>query len=134
MTVVERYSGLQSTLKVVGSEGCHFLVLCSIAEESSNKVLDLVEAIRVSQSKGWVAHDFLVRDAISLLNWMTGRKWTRKEVAKLETVRDNDYTEVVYYNPRTKLRHFRRRGFDTLDSSKTVSEGHIEKYYIYTVE
>ena len=134
MTLIERYSGIQSILKVVGSEGCHFLALCSIAEESTGKNIDLINTIRMSQSKGWVASDFLVRDALSFLNWLTGRKWTRKEVAKLGDIHDNDYTEAVYFNPRTGLRHFRRRGFDTLNSSKTVDEGHIEKYYVYTTE
>lgn len=134
-----RYEGFQTLCGVLKDEGCHFLVLCSIADEylaSRNKpYTDLINTIRMSQSKQWIDGDFFVRnDGTPILEYLTGKKWTRKEVVKLPEIRDNDYTEAIWYNPITRYHHYRRRYFDTLDFSYTVKNGYIEKYYIYTVE
>ena len=139
MTVQERYEGIQSVLKNAGDEGCHFLALCSIADEYNNEhgkpYLDLINAIRVCQSKRWIDKGFWVKnDGTPFLEYLTGIKWSRKEVVKLPVIRDNDYTEVVWFNPDTGFHHYRRRYMDTLEHSVTVEKGYIEKYYVYTAE
>ena len=135
MNVLDRYSGIQDVMKMVGSDGCHFLTLCSIAEEYLDRPIDFIGLIRCCQSKRWITNDFWVKnDGTPILNYLTNKKWTRKEVDKLPVIRDNDYTEAIYYNPATGLHHYRRRGIDTLSYSITVRDGYIEKYYIYTVE
>lgn len=135
MTTQQRYEGFQSIAKALGSDGCHFLVLCSIIEEYTGNPLDLIHVIRTCLDKGWITNDFTVLgDGTWILTYFTGAKWTRKEVVKLPVIRDNDYTEAIWYNPRTGYHHYRRRYFDTLDCSVTVKEGYIEKYYIYTVQ
>lgn len=132
--VKERYSGIQTVFKNCNLYGCHFLTLLSIAEESNNSPIDLIEAIRISQSKDWINSDFELTEktALSLLKYFTNKEWTRREVKKLPTIQDNEFTEVIYFNKRTGYHHYRRRGFDTLANSITVQEGVIEKYYIYT--
>ena len=132
MTVRDRYEGLQSTLLVCGDGGCHFLSLCSIIEDVNKQPLDLIDAIRTSMSKGWFSTDFTGKDAIAFLEHYTNKKWSRKEVDILPIINYNDYTEAVYFNPRTKIHHYRRRGYDTLNHSITVEEGYVEKYYVYT--
>lgn len=134
MTVKDRYSGFQTLCEKLNKYGCHFLTLLSIAEEESGKTIDLIEAVRLSQSKKWIDGDFTVtvEGSLKLLELYTGKKWIRKEVVKLPSViKDNEYTEAVWYNPRTNFTHYRRRGFDTLENSVTVAEGSIKKYYIY---
>lgn len=140
MTIKERYEGFQSRCGVMRDEACHFLVLCSIADEYNQSkgkpFIDLIEAIHTSINNKWMDKEFTVtvQGACDILNYLTGKKWTRKEVDKLPFIRDNDYTEAVWYNPKTEYHHYRRRSFDTLDYSYTVANGYIEKYYIYTVE
>lgn len=137
MTVKDRYSGIQTTLGLCHTDGCHFLTLLSIAEEESGKYVDLIDAIRVSTSKKWMDSEFTVtvQGSLDLLKHYTGKKWTRREVTKLPAIiKDNEYTEAIYYNPDTKYHHYRRRGYDTIVDSATVRNGHIEKYYIYTCE
>ena len=135
MTTKERYSGIQSILANCGSEGCHFLSLCSIIEEVNNKPIDLIEVIKLSQSKGWLDSFFFVKDGIKLLNFFTKKKWKREEVVKLpKTIADNEYTEAVYFNERTGFYHYRRRGWDTIVDSTTVREGVLLKYYIWSFE
>lgn len=140
MTTIQRYEGIQSVLKRCGNDGCHFLTLLSIAEQYRNlhmnkPEIDLIYAIRICRSKNWISPDFYVNnDGTPILEFFTCKKWTRKEVDKLPVIGDNDYTEAIYYNPSTQLHHYRRRGYDTLEYSKTVTEGSVEKYYIYTVE
>lgn len=137
MTVKERYSGIQSILKIAGDNACHFLTLLSIAEEESKASIDLIEAIRVGQNKKWMDSEFTVTvtGSLALLKYYTNKKWTRREVKKLPPViRSNEYTEAVYKNNNTGYTHYRRRGYDTLNYSVTVTEGYVEKYYIYTCE
>lgn len=133
MTIQERYSGIQTVMGMCNKYGCHFFVLLTIIEEVTKKNVDLIEAIRISMSKGWMKSDFEVRDGIAILNYFTGKKWTRSErLTKLPAIiKPNQFTEANYYNPRTKLEHFRRRNLDTLTSSVTVKEGSIRYYYIY---
>ena len=133
MTTLERYNGIQTMMGELFDSGCHFLVLLSIAEEESGAQIDLIEAIRISQSKGWMRSDFYVVDALSILRFYTHKEWVREEVKKLpKDILDNQYTEVVYFNKRTSFKHYRRRAFDTLENSTTVREGYVLNYYIYT--
>ena len=133
--VKQRYEGIQTILKACGDEGCHFLTLCTIAEEAIHRPLDLIDTIHLLQSKKLMTSDFFVNDdGTKVLSLLTdGKKWTRKDVEKLPPIGDNDYTEAIYFNPRTQLRHYRRRYMDTLKYSVTVEEGYIESYRIYTV-
>lgn len=132
MTVKNRYQDLQTMLKHCGNEGCHFLALCSIIEEVNQEPVDLIEAIKVCQSKGFIDYNFFVKAGDSLLEYFTGKKWLRKKVEVLPPViKDNEYTEVIYYNPRTECYHYRRRGFDTVTDSVTVKKGYIIGYYIW---
>lgn len=132
MKVKDRYFGLQTALKKGGDEGCHFLTLCSIIEEVNQEPIDLIEAIKVCQSKGFMDSNFFVKAGDSLLEYFTGKKWSRRKVEILPPViKDNEYTEAIYYNPRTEVYHYRRRGFDTVIDSVTVKEGYIIGYYIW---
>lgn len=136
MTVQERYEGFQTLAKVVNTDGCHFLVLCSIAEEYLGKNVDLLDAIRVSQRMKWIDEEFNVYEkGIPLLEYLTGRKWKRRKVTILPgVILANEYTEAHWVSANNPVGHFRRRYFDTLEFSRTVAEGHIDYYYIYTVE
>lgn len=138
MTIQERYEGLQTLALALHEDGCHFLTLCSIADEwrADHKLpyIDLIEAIRLCQSKGYLKEGFYVYDdGTNVLSLLTdGQKWSRRDVEALPVIRDNDYTEAIYFNPRTDFKHFRRRYFDTLSNSVTVKEGYIIGYRIYT--
>lgn len=140
MTVKERYEGFQTLALQLHKSGCHFLTLCSIADEYRHDrglpYIDLIWAIRTCQSKGLIDNEFYVKDdGTKVLSLLTdGRKWTRKDVEKLGQIRDNDYTEAEWFNPCTGFTHFRRRYLDTLSDSITVAEGYIKRYRVYTVK
>lgn len=134
MTAVrKRYEGIQTVLQVCGDEGCHFLTLLTIAEEQSGQKYDLIDTIHQCLAKHYIQDDFYVLKDTLILKMLTGKKWTRKDVEKLPPIGDNDYTEAIYFNPRTQYHHYRRRYMDTLKQSVTVLEGYIESYRIYTV-
>lgn len=136
MTVKEHYEHLQTIFGTANESSCHFLTLCSIAEEATGIWIDVVKAMFLLQSKGLMDSEFYIKDdGCKVLSLLTnGKKWTRKDVEKLPPIRDNDYTEAIYFNPRTQFKHFRRRYFDTLKDSVTVKEGYIIQYRIYTIE
>lgn len=133
MNTKVRYSGIQSLLQGLHfNESCHFLCLCSIAEEVNGAPIDFIGVIKLASVHNLIRKDFYVNDACALLSVMTGKTWVQGTASELpETIAANEYTEEVYYNPRTKFTHFKRRGYDTLDSSITVKEGYIKEYRIY---
>ena len=142
MTVKERYEGIQDIAEVFHNNACHFIVMLSIAEEElrdsgqKEAAIDLIDAIKVSQSKKWFSPNFYGNETqLKLLEHYTGKKWTRRQVKKLpSTIKSYEYTEAHYYNKSTGLEHFRRRGFDSKWNSITVRDGVIDYYNIYTCE
>ena len=124
-------------LKGIDSDGCHFLTLCSIAEDVLGAPIDLIEAVNIAYNENLIDKKdvFYVKDSCALLSVLTGKQWTRKEIAakdfKPEEVGEHDYTEAVYFNIETGFHHYRRRGYDTLVHSVTVEKGYIKKYYMY---
>lgn len=140
MTVKDRYSGFQTLMGHYNKDGCHFTVLLTIIEEKMQEMfpeykVDFVEAVRQCMSKGWMDKKFFVKDALAILKFYTGSKWSRRKVEKLPAeIKENEWTECNYYNPKTKREHFRRRSIDSLDNSVTVQNGYIRYYYIYNCE
>jgi len=142
MSLAIRYAGIQDKLKNIDKYGCHFLTLCSIAEEANqlltgNKLVkvDLIDAINLAISKNLINEDYEVQNNCGLLNFLTsGHTWAQTTVKILPNViKSNQFTEVVFYNDRTKFKHYRRRSVDTLFNSTTVKEGYVLEYRIYTV-
>lgn len=139
MTVKDRYQGLQTLFQVAHDSSCHFLVLCTIIEEKNRETnpdykLDLIEAIRLSMSKGYMKETFFVHDALEILKLFTGHKWSRRTEPTLPDLKPNEWSECNWFNPNTGLEHFTRRNINTLSDSRTVREGYIRYYYIYTCE
>ena len=129
-----RYNGIQDDLKNIHEYGCHFLTLCSIAEEYNNSPVDLIFAIQTARHNHVIDDEFTVLDNCKLLSLLTGVTWRQRTVKELPPViGDNEYTEVVYHNKRTGYKHYRRRSVDTLRNSVTVKEGYILEYRIYDV-
>ena len=135
MTTKQRYEGIQTSFQNANLYGCLFLSLLSIAEEYTHEKIDFIEAYRRCRSRGFIDDDFFCKDQEAILYDLTGTKWKKKVMLKLpEIVPDLMYTVEKWYNPRTNLTHFKRRGFDTLSASVTVREGYIKEYYTYTAE
>lgn len=131
MDVRERYEGLQTRLDGIDSDGCYFLSLLSVAEEACGRKIDLIDAVNLARRRKLVEEKFYVLDPCALLSALAGGRWTRKVVETLGEVKDNEYTVAKWRNERTGFTHFRRRYFDTLESSVTVKEGRIVGYYVF---
>lgn len=128
-----RYTGIQTKLSKIGSDGCLFLCLCSIIEEVTGNPCDIIGMVQECMAKNWLLNDFTVNDSLAILKAYTGKSFRRVEVNKLpEIIRDNEFTVEKWFNLRTGYTHFKRRFTDTLASSVTVKEGSIKEYYIYS--
>lgn len=135
MNVKERYNGVQTVFEKAGDYACLFLSLLSIAEEYTGLPVDFIVAYRKCIELGLIDKDFFCNDQKKILYEFTGKKWRKTVVKKLpDPVPDEMFTVEKWYNPRTDFTHFKRRAFDTLESSVTVKEGHIKEYYCYSVE
>lgn len=131
--IAVRYSGMQDDFLLLGNYGCHFLVLCSIAEEFNNEQVDVLTALQLARNTHLIDDTCFVLDNCKLLEKLTHKKWTMRTVRALPVViADNEYTELVFHNKRTGCKHYRRRAVDTLRNSLTVKEGYILEYRIYT--
>lgn len=130
-----RYSGIQTHLKNISEYGCHFLTLCSIAEEATNTKIDLIDAVNKAISNNLIDNEYTVLNNIALLQILCNNKykWVETRVRRLPaTIKDNEYTECVYTFGRSI--HYRRRAVDTIINSNTVANGQITEYRIYTCE
>lgn len=131
--VRDRYEGIQTLLKNCGDSGCLFLSVLSIAEEVADVSFDLINTIHICLQKKWITDGFECLDSLAILNYLTGKIWSRREVTCLTgDVAYNEYTVANYFNPRTGIIHRRRRGYDTIKNSVTVREGSILTYYVYS--
>lgn len=128
-----RYEGIQNKLWNI-REGCFFLSLCSVAEEYNKSKIDLIDAVNLVFSKNLVTSDYWIKNDVKILKLLTGveniTKRTSKTCGKLK---DNEYSIAKYLNKEKTANHFRRRYFDVYTNSKTVSEGTLVEYYIYTI-
>ena len=135
MNVKERYNGIQTVFEKAGESGCLFLSLLSIAEEYTGLPVDFIVAYRKCLELGLIEKDFFCNDHEKILYEFTGKKWKKTVLKELpDPVPENMYTVQKWFNERTGLTHFKRRGFDTLECSITVKEGYIKEYYCYSVE
>lgn len=134
MNVQERYNGIQTAMKNAGESACLFLSLLSIAEEYTGLPVDFIVAYRKCIDLGLIEKDFFCNNQEKILHTFTGEKWNKTIVKELpSSVPEGMFTVEKWFNERTGLTHFRRRGFDTLESSVTVREGYIKEYYCYSV-
>lgn len=133
-----RYKGIQTKLQNIGDDGCLFLSLCSVAEDAMGRPVDLIDAVNACFMRHLLRSDYYVHNSVAVLEAICGPtyEWTTYtdiSPSMLTAKRaDNEYTIVRYYNPRTKLAHFRRRDVDTLESSVTVEEGAISEVRVYS--
>lgn len=135
MNVKERYNGIQTVFGKAGESACLFLSLLSIAEEYTGLPVDFIVAYRKCIDLDLIEKDFFCNDQQKILYELTGTKWKKTVVKELpDSVPESMYTVQKWFNERTGLTHFRRRGFDTLESSVTVKEGYIKEYYCYEAE
>lgn len=135
MNAKERYDGIQTVFEKAAESGCLFLSLLSTAEEYTGLPVDFIVAYRKCIDLGLIEKDFFCNDQEKILYELTGAKWKKTVLKELpSSVPENIYTVEKWYNDRTGFTHFRRRGFDTLESSVTVKEGYIKEYYCYSVE
>ena len=127
--IKHRWSGLQTTWK----DGCYFFALLTIAEEVTGKRIDLVTVTRMMLDKGFLNTDGYVSNPCAMLKELTGRTFRHDICSFLpDAILSNMYTIEKWVNPKTKFTHFKRRFVDTLLNSKTIAEGHIDCYYIFT--
>ena len=91
--IKERYTGIQTKLKTIDTDGCLFLCLCSIIEEVTNAPADIIGIIQLSKKRGWLSDDFTVNNSLELLRAFTGKIWKRTEPKKLpEIIKDNEFS------------------------------------------
>lgn len=130
--VTSRYEDSQRILWNM-KYACFFLSLLSIAEEVTEKKVDLLDAARYCKEKGWIDDEFTVLYDCKILSWLTGKKVTKTAVDKLGIVKGHQYTIEKWLAKDGRGNHFRRRYFDVYNGSVTVRDGTLMCYYLYTV-
>mgnify|MGYP007070351599 CR=1 FL=1 len=122
MNTKVRYSGIQTIFQgLKWSDCCHFLSLCSIAEEVNDKPIDLIEIIRMALDNKLIDEEFTVLDNCGLLCALTGKSWVQSEVKTLpEIILDNEYTEAIWYNKRTRNLYCKRRRYHYYRTKQSI--------------
>lgn len=128
-----RYDNIQRLLAKIDEYGCFFLSLLSVAEDYLVKKVDLVDTVRWVAENGVIDKDYTVLDDCKLLTYLTGKKTTKRVDVKCGILKENEYSIEKWYNAATGYNHFKRRYFDVFHNGRTVKEGILMCYYIYTI-
>jgi hypothetical protein len=107
--------------------GCYALCLVRLSERELGVERSSEEAVNLiheGMKAGFLETDCTVLDASGFMAYLTGARWTKKYGSSRELV-PADWVIQEWYNPRTKLNHFRLAGWDPLENSITVKEGFI---------
>ena len=118
-------SGIQKTLENIGKYGCGFLCVCHKMGIGDSEVLLYYNLCR---KNNLIDEDCYVNNWGNLATYLDpdGRKY-RCEKSNLKD-RKAAFSIEYWYNPRTKLHHFKLKDWDPLGESITVKEGMIESY------
>lgn len=117
--------GIQKTLEKIGKYGCGFLCVCHAMGVQESELLTI---FRLCVKNNYIDEDCYVNDWAALATYLspTGQRY-RVEKSNLKDRKAAFYIEY-WYNPKTKLRHFKLKDWDPLGDSLTVKEGMIESY------
>jgi hypothetical protein len=121
--------GIQDTLKRAGEYACYFLCLCELAERRGAK-FDLLQTIDSFYGNNLLANDFTVKNAGGIFSALTGERWTHIVTGNEYRPAPGELLVEEWYNPRTRLVHFRLKDWDSLDASVTVKEGYVRSYRV----
>ena len=113
---------IQKTLENLGKYGCGFLCLCHMMGIPDSELLFYY---RQCVEKDLMDEECYVKDWGKLATFLCPTWHTfRCEKSNLKDSKAVFYLEY-WYNPRTKLHHFKLKDWDPLGSSVTVKEGII---------
>lgn len=117
--------GIQKTLENIGKYGCGLLSVCHHFGVSD---LETMLYYNICKKQGIIDADCYVNDWGKLATFIDpdDNKY-RVEKSNLKDKKAAFYIEY-WYNPRTKLHHFKLKDWDPLGDSVTVKEGMIESY------
>lgn len=138
-----RYEGIQNKLWEI-REGCFFLSLLSIAEEyrleHGMMKVDLIDAVNMAFEKKFVTMDYFVRFDTEILSQLTGQPVTKRKSKTCGALKANEYSIAKYEKKSINkdgeeqtVNHFDRRYFKVYTNSKTIRDGKLVEYYIYTI-
>ena len=116
------------------NSACFFLTLLSIAEEFLHEKVDLLDSARHCMNKGWMDSEYFINNDTLILGWLTGKKVTKQIYdgnRPLPLLKANQYSAAKY--GLNGGNHFRRRYFDVYEGSRTVEQGVLLAYYVYTI-
>lgn len=117
--------GIQSTLEKIGKYGCGFLCLCKSFGVSDSDILTMYY---LAIENDLMDEECYVKDWGKLATFLAPDWETyRCEKSNLKDKKAAFHIEY-WYNPRTKLHHFKLKDWDPLKNSVTVKEGMIESY------
>lgn len=118
-------SGIQKELENIGKYGCGFLCLCHVFRISDSDILFYYHR---AIEEGLIDSECYVKDWGKLANFLCPT-WERFTCEKSNLADKKAVFYIEYwYNPRTKLHHFKLKDWDPLGDSVTVKEGMIESY------
>jgi hypothetical protein len=117
--------GIQKTLESIGKYGCGFLSVC---HQLGVGDIETLLYYNICKRQGIINAECYVNDWGKLATFIDpdGKKY-RVEKSNLKDIKAAFYLEY-WYNPRTRLHHFKLRDWDPLGESVTVKEGMIESY------
>lgn len=127
----------------IGQNGCYYFCLCDIAnefnEKNSNcgiksKIESYFDCWKYCKEKGWIGKDCYIKDPCSILNYMTGHKWSVKWEEWNYVPKENEYqVEEWRWGLSQHFARIKQRNYNPLNYSRCVDIGQITSQRIYKV-
>lgn len=107
--------------------GCYFLCLLQQGQVDESQIFKLY---KIFNNKGYIDEECTVLKPASIMEYLTGEKYT---VIKTDVKPTSGYAFYVeyWYNERTGLHHFKLPDWDSIQNSVTSTEGVIESYRVF---
>lgn len=124
--------------KQIYDYGCYFMSLLYVRSIPYSELPTLDELFKYYDtfvSKGWMDVDCYVKYPLTILGYLTGKKYSVKKDVVLDT--SADIIIGRWYNPTTNFHHFvvmDKYGtvvWDSLGDSNTVKGGIVESYRLF---
>jgi hypothetical protein len=122
---------IQGKMENIGKSGCYFLCLLYVTNNLPN-ALPLYDKF---VDKCYMDKDCFIRDPLSIMRDLTGKKYNVFKSEKFE--KTADVRIAYFYNKTTGLHHFvvvdkyNTVQYDPLGASNTVKNGVVESYRLF---
>lgn len=135
-------AGIQTLMAEAGESACYALCIAEIAERVTGNTIEPINAFEKAFDRGYIYYNardsydndnFFVKDPVSFLSMLTGKKWHISRCPANYESSPGEYVVDCWQREATgkTITHFRLADWDPLTTSLTVKNGKIASKRVF---